>query len=629
MIFVADRAANVIRAFGHDGSPLNIFPGLIGPGSTFGCGFPIAAACASGAFSALSDLAAGPDGSIYAVDIKTGVVRLVRLALEGGQYRFDREWNTGLEVNQAVPEATSPRVAVDQLTHEIFVANNQRYVQFEGPTADETKFVSAPFPPVTSSRSYSTGIAVQGTADPESDGRLYVDGLQASLFSTGGAHIDVYDSDGEIVDPPEAVLDPVDPESDVTATTASVSGTVVPQEEGVMWRFEHRRCTDSGCDPWPEAPPAGPPLQGPIVAADYSQPQPVSFLLEGLEPNSDYEVRLRAVNSTDTDFSEPGELTTKLAAPDVATQDAASVSAWRATLVARVNPRNADTRYFFEFGVEGGEQIELPAEHSTLAGDSGVSEVTAEVRDLEPDTAYQARVVAYTEADQDLRSTGDIATFRTRVAADSALPERGFELVSSEKVNAIGADAMMLSPDGNRALYRSLLPFPDSTNAGYDFRFSARNEDGSWTTSPHWAGTPVRPEVLTLDAYTAELLPSSNLSYVGFDPRGAIDPDDQNDRADIYLRNIDSGAITWIAMGPGSPVTEPISAGQVYFVSDDGSQVIFGSNRRLLPSDESTGNTLYEWKDGVVRQVAYRPGPSVGTLEAPTQASFLARRGSE
>ncbi len=298
LIFAADPQADIIRAFSHSGSTAAVFPGIFGSVPTFSC-----LSCTEGAFADLVDLAAGPDGSLYAVDIKAEGVRLIRVARSGASYSFAREWETGLNLY--------PRVAVDALSHEIFVTDRERYIQIDGPGADQIAFVSDPIPmpgganPLLATR---TAVAVLGTADPTDGGRLFFGGAQFPIFGGAvvAASLQIYDSAGELAEPPVVTMDPVS-DGDVGATAASLSGEITPSEEGVEWRFESRRCEEGTCEPWPAPDSAQPPWQGPIVATDYGQPQSVEFELTGLEPNSEYEVRLRATNSRASTVSDPAE----------------------------------------------------------------------------------------------------------------------------------------------------------------------------------------------------------------------------------------------------------------------------------------------------------------------------------
>lgn len=616
IILVADPAADLLWAFTHSGEPANVFPGgLFGAISSFNCG-----SCSPiGAFADLVDLAAGPDGSIYAADVKGGAIRVIRIALDGGVFKFNREWNPGLT------PTTSARVAVDELTHEIFVANSQRYAQIEGPTANEIKFVSANFPPVFgTSRTYTTGIAVLGTPDPASGGRLYVGGVQAPTigFGINNAQIDVYASTGEQVDLPEVSLDPIDEETDVSATSVSLSGTVVPFEPGSMWRFEARLC-DPTCGAWPADPPGGPQMQGPIVASDYGVPQPVAFTIEGLQPNKSYEVRLRGRNSAGTAFSptadEPAvKITTKLAAPDVETSPAASISPYRATLVGRIDPRNSDTRYHFELTTEHGETRDLPTVPEPIEADQGSTQVTAEVTGLDPDTEYSYRLLANLEDAPSLATEGETQFFKTRPAEDARFLERAYELVSPAYTNGGTATAYRLSPDGNHAFWTTAISLPDSTNTGFDQRVSDRNLDGTWTPNPFRAGPTVDPDSLSLDAGSVPTL-NSMISHAGFSAGGAHVEEDLNGTTDFYMRSLTDGNLSWLTPAD-SGVGVDGAGGRVYYISDDGSIVIFGSARQLLATAHGFYETLYEWHKGELRQVGLLPGSPAAS---PSGRSFL------
>lgn len=407
-------------------------------------------------------------------------------------------------------------------------------------------------------------------------------------------------------------------DADITDTSALLKGTVNPTGDQLSaCRFEWVRQADPAgfgssdaqsapCDPDP---------------GSVNESVPVSESAGGLEANTAYRVRLLAKkDSTGNIVDEAQPFTTKPGAPDVETLQAQSISASRATLVGGVDPRHSDTEYWFELTGLGGAVKTLPAEPATVTGNAGSTVVTAEALDLDPGTAYSYRLFARLQADHDLSAQGDAVTFDTLSAADSALPERAYELVSPRFTNAATADGFMLSPDGNSAFFRTWIPLPDSENAGLDQRVARRNADGSWTATPYFAGPRVNPDNTALDA-GASVLFNRTLTYAASTPTKNIDPGDQNARADVYLRSLDTGEFSWMSRGSTLPDTSVTPADRLDYVTEDGRAVYFGSARQLFPTDVSIGQTLYEWRDGKVRQVAFLPGP--GGPVGPTQGSLL------
>lgn len=611
LILVADPGVDQVRAFGPTGAPALIFPGLFVNSASTNC-----SSCSGGLFSDLVDLASGPDGGVYAIDA-TGPVRLIRLAPTGTIYSFDREWEAEIENDSP----RSPRVTVDQVKNEIFVADRTRFVQLASPGDDDFVFVSDQVPSPEGGQFYERGgLAVLGTDDPAADGRLYLSASEYPVFgaSPTAAAVQVYGSAGLLVDPPQATLGALSDE-DVEADAVHLRGSVTPFEAGAVWRFEHRLCDREGCQPWPNHDAGEPAWQGPLVGDDYSQPIPVQFSLSGLTPNSKYEVRLRARNSRASVLSDAvTEVNTKRAAPLVSVLPAASVSAWRATLAAEVDPRNAAAEYQFELLDADGTARKLPASPAQLSASAGSTVVTAEALSLEPETDYSFTLRANSAEEPSLATGAGPVQFTTLPARASELPERGFELISPANAKARITVPVMLSPDGERAWFRSWIPLPDSKNGGFDHRVSQRAADGSWTVSPHSA---VGPAVYWGNLGYAVPILNSRLTaslYVG---NGDHDPNDKNEAQDAYLRDLDDDDVTWLSRDQVLPSESGPDVTQELFVSDDGKQALFTSRRRLLSTDMSVNPTLYEWKDGVLRQVAFRPGATAGPSEGSTLGS--------
>jgi hypothetical protein len=128
--------------------------------------------------------------------------------------------------------------------------------------------------------------------------------------------------------------------TNVTATTADVEGTVNPEGQFTNWRFQYATAADFSNA-----------QDGPSGSTETTET--VSGTLEKLLPNTTYHLRLLANNGDGqseavaaNSFKTPGS------APLVKTFAAGPIHLDQADLNGEVDPRNAPTTYWFEWGTE-------------------------------------------------------------------------------------------------------------------------------------------------------------------------------------------------------------------------------------------------------------------------------------
>ena len=179
-------------------------------------------------------------------------------------------------------------------------------------------------------------------------------------------------------------LSPLDLPTSVTDSSATLNGTVNPNEEITEYYFEYGTTTSYGA------------LTSATSAGSGSSSISASTLVTGLSKSTTYHYRLLATTkSGQLEFGSDETFTTSSSAvipPTVTTGSPTSVTDIAAILNGTVNPNGSSTTYYFQYGTTTsyGENTS-----STSAG-SGTSNVSANtlVSGLTSNTTYHYRLVA-------------------------------------------------------------------------------------------------------------------------------------------------------------------------------------------------------------------------------------------
>jgi hypothetical protein len=318
-----------------------------------------------------------------------------------------------------------------------------------------------------------------------------------------------------------------DPASIVTPTSATLNGTVNPDEAGgATCRFVWGTSTEFGqvapCEP--------------EAVADGNSPVAVHAALSKLAPDTTYHYRLQASDANGTNRGEPyqdGEFTTP--GPGIHDESATQVTATSATLHATINPNNVPATYYFQLGtsVAYGTDVQPPPGLAIGSGDEDVEVNPAHLQQLQASTVYHYRVVVVSEPEPGVSVVYDAPdqTFTTQSATSFLLPDgRQWELVSSpEKYGALLKPTESLSVgglqqasvDGGGISYLASTPTevepPGST--GYEQVLSTRGADG-WASRdiglPHEAGGPDTTGGEEYHAFSEDLSLAVVHPYYGF-----------------------------------------------------------------------------------------------------------------
>lgn len=191
--------------------------------------------------------------------------------------------------------------------------------------------------------------------------------------------------------------------TNITATSATLHGTVNPEGESTSYHFEYGTTITYGSQ------------TGSSSAGSGSTNVDASAAVASLAPATTYHYRLVATNSSGTTSGTDHTFKTAKAPPPkkpvVVTGSARNVNQTSATLTGTVNPNGQATSYFFQYGSTTAYGSQTP----TINAGSGSSNVgaAAAVGSLTPNVTYHYRLVATypggTVFGRDIRFTTDAA----------------------------------------------------------------------------------------------------------------------------------------------------------------------------------------------------------------------------
>jgi hypothetical protein len=444
--------------------------------------------------------------------------------------------------------------------------------------------------------------------------------------------------------PAEAPEVSIDPVTEFGSESAHLTGTVDPNGAGPLqettYRFEYSQ-------PGGEWTSVGD--QGPIEG---DGPQPVSADIEGLEPNTTYEVRLSAENvgGEATSPAPNPSFTTAAVAPLVEVTAATQVLTDSAQLNGRIDPRNSQTTYYFEWGT--GNCASNPCTSVPVAqdGDAGAGGefiwVKAQVSGLQPSQSYSYRLVAENSAGE---TVGASAPFTTeapstgcanedqRVGASAALPDcRAYEMVSPANKGGGNITTMpqrtRVAADGEGVTFKSTAAFAGAVGApfaGIEY-MSLRGADG-WQThaiSPYQAAPFNVPEqFFTGSGYSGSFSPDLEAGvYRALAPIPGATTEAVANRPNVYLATgLRSAHPEFQLLSDTENPLPPFSEDNPYIAFADASdgfgKIVFETQDNLTPETTGPDPKLYEWEDGALRLAGVLPDSACGSPPCPAPES--------
>jgi DNA-binding beta-propeller fold protein YncE len=318
----------------------------------------------------------------------------------------------------------------------------------------------------------------------------------------------------------------------------------------------------------------------------------VSAPLSGLVPNTTYHFRLVGEDEFGTTFGEDRQFTTS--GPPRLTIEAASVPSFKegghyaATLHAKVNPDELETKYSFEYGETTAYGTQVPPGGGPIpAGSVPVAE-SAALSELKIGTTYHFRVVGENEAG---RTTGPDQTFTTVPAA----------LIESEFASSVSASEATLKTQIN--------PLGQDTTYFFEYGTQPCEENpGACTNVPATPADIGDGEAGVLEQVRLEgLVPSTTYHYrvLAANPLGTAAGPERSfttEQAEAPFA-LPDGRV-WEMVSPvdkhGAPIEALTREGGLVLASEDGNSLTYVADGAA--SEEPEGNRSPEMQQLIARR---------------------------
>lgn len=214
---------------------------------------------------------------------------------------------------------------------------------------------------------------------------------------------------------------------DLQPTEATVTGTLTPGGVDAHYYFEWG--TTSSYGRYSPVPPPG------VDAGAGGSAVAVRGQLSGLAPNTAYHYRLVAVNEFGVTYGSDAVFTTS-GPPRITTEAPSGVGHETATIKAKVDPDQLETKYRFEYGESAAYEHEIPIGGASIAAGETPVSVSVALSGLELGATYHYRVVA------------------TNSAGTTAQPDQRFTtvppaLIDEEAVTHVSATTAVLQTEIN------------------------------------------------------------------------------------------------------------------------------------------------------------------------------------
>jgi DNA-binding beta-propeller fold protein YncE len=578
-VVVADRSNRRVQKFNSAGAFLMAF-GSAGSGvGQFGSNQP-------------ARVAVDSSGSIYTVESTSTPRRVQKFSPSGTSAAVFAPDQTSGTSNATA----STDVAVDPANDNVLVAKDRQVLEFNlAGVLTDTHAAGAGLP------------AANGLAVDSSNGRIYISTTPDQRVFVLGT-----------VTPPSATIAPA---SDITATSATLNGTVNPNGGGALSTGYHFEYSDDGGASWTPVPVPDQDVGNGTVDVPVSQP------VSGLEPNTEYRVRLVASRpfAGGSATSNEATFTTDAAPPSISAVGVREVTDTTAILAGRIDPNRSHTTYRFEYGTDT-SYGNATAVDNAGSGATPVP-VSKAVTGLQPGTTYHFRLIATSAAGE---TAGADQTFTT--AATPPQPSgRVYEMVSPLDKNGGNIERDFLSPalsnqsgaaaSGDAVAFTSRLQFGNIESGPVIPTYVARRGATGWSTE---GVTPPIGNTEPGEGVEAPVVMGLSLdlskAFVRAVPALAPGAERLGGSSGLYMRRSGEAeryallSSPWTTLGTDTNQTNDSKRFEYVADTPDSSQVVFNSHRQLLPDAPEETSPLgsgsiavYEWVDGSLRLVSVPP----------------------
>ncbi|MFZ1155978.1 MAG: hypothetical protein WAN93_13860, partial [Solirubrobacteraceae bacterium] len=501
-------------------------------------------------------------------------------------------------------------LAVDSGTGEIYVTEG-----FKPPVIDQFSATGAYLGRITGVGSPGGNLSdvFSLAADPVSDDVFIADNRNSGGEKSQPAVVDVFGPDVVI---PDVTTVPV---SNQKPMSVSLNGTVNPDEAGAATcQFVWGTSASFGqVTPCSEA------------VSEGGSPVAVHAVLSGLQPDRTYHYRLQASNANGTNPGEPfedREFTTP--GPGISGESVSNIASTSATLGITVNPHNAPTTYYFQYGTSNAYSSSAPAPPGAALGSGeGRIEVGQHLQGLLADTTYHYRAIVISEPSpgEFEEFDGEDHVFTTQAAhSKSGLPDdRAWEMVSppnkqGASLRAIGGGGqgggqlIQAAADGSALAYGATGPTeesPPGNRAPEAVQIFSQRSPGGWLTKVIATPHNVVHSELAAGHESEYKVFSADLSLGVVGPQGFTALSSEATEGTVYLRHdttcdvSPTGCYQPLVTATNVAPNVKFGGSAIKFIdaTPDLSHVIIESTVALT-ANGSAG--LYEWADGNLTYVA-------------------------
>ncbi len=629
-VYVSDRAS--VSKFSASGAYISTNRGIA---VTFPVAGPFAgslagiAVDASGNLWVYGDVQAGQGGIVFEfaqdgsfiTDWQAGAVPVdIGIAIDSagnidmsGFAGFDRYTAAGALIGTVKQFAPYTGVAMDAGDN-LFIDEGERIIQYP-PSCDPAHGTCTPV------ASFGSGDELNGAT------RLAVDVSTNTVYvsNVGNDQVVVFGSTPDTITGPPA---------NRTATTATLSGTVQPDNTAVSdCHFEYVADSEYHAEE------SNPYATGGTVPCDVlpagSSAVAVHAEITGLAPGMAYHFRLQATNVYGTSFG--GDETVPGTPPAVLSTSAANVTSASAGLRATIDPNGGDTTYHFEYGTTTAYGASIPVPDADIGSGVDIRSVSRGIQGLQAGTVYHYRVLAHNPLgttvgpDSTLRTPAPSGATGADTCSNAAiravqhattLPDcRAYEQVAPPDRGGApifgGNEAeWQAAADGSAIAYTSSGGFADEVTGGaLAFAYiGSRGPDG-W--SSHSLLPPQAPDFILPFPHMLDFSPdlSGGILADGTGGNGGgelgqddppIVPGEPPHNSNLFLRDNSTNSYQLIDVTP--PGATPAGA-ELMQGSSDLSHVAFDEVAKLTsdaPAPEGHF-LLYDWSQGVVHLLGVFP----------------------